>query len=769
MTAVLETAGPPAVSTRSCLTSVALRALPWLFPAAALVAGLLHTGVSVAEIALYTVYFALGVVLPGTLAHRALRGSRGNLPEDLGLGAATGMLLLLGGWALAAALDWFWLLPWWPALIVVLFLAVPGLRRHWRMSEPRPLPALWSWIVAAGLLLVVAVAYPNWIRSPLPPAGGAIYQDLLYHLALVHEMTRAMPFQVPQVAGEALHYHYLSDADIAVGSMITGIDPAVVLLRLWFVPVAGVAIFVCAALIRELSGRWWAGAGGGVAAILAFPLLLGSPVTPIGVIPISFVSPSQTYVLGLLGLLILFAVDVLRGRRLGWGWLVIFPLALAVAGSKSSALPPFLAGMAAAVLIVLLRERRRLLPTLGFSGLVLAAVVVGFKLFAGGGAGTLKLEPLAVLYWVAPYRQTLGREDTIEVPYGVEHAGLTGGIFLAGLLAWWIIMQAPRLLGVTGIALGRTRREPAAWLFAGMITAGAGAAYLLWHPSASQNYFYLCAVPFGTVLTAWLLADQARSLRPVVAGAIAGGLWAAIAPRVPAPKPPTKSGWAWALAEPLLLTAAVALIVTLIALHLWRRRTGRLAWRAIFPALIAATLMAGLVGGAEQQARGVVSAVKWSHSPRPALDRQRVIQPQEMQAAAWLDHHAGRYDLVATNVHCRPIAGTPECDSRAFWVAGLGGRRTLVESWGYTDSAVAAEGVGGKRYMYQPAPDQAAFQLNQRVFAHGRPADVAEIHRRYKVRWLFGDDRAQGGVSGNLASVATLRYRSGPVSIYQLP
>ncbi|MEV4344269.1 hypothetical protein AB0J83_07315 [Actinoplanes sp. NPDC049596] len=768
MTAVLETAGSPAVSTHSKPLATAVRLLPWLFPAAALALGLLDTGVSGRDIALYAAYFALGVVVPGTLVLRAVRGSRGNLPEDLGLGAATGMLLLLAGWALAAAVDAFPLLPGWPVLIVLPFLAVPRLRRHWRVSEPKPLPALWSWIVAGGLLMLVVVAYPNWIRSPLPPAGGAPYQDLLYHLGLVHEMTRAMPFQVPQVAGETLRYHYLSDADIAAGSMITGIDPAVVLLRLWFVPVAGVAIFVCAALVRELGGKWWAGAGGGVAAILAFPLLLGSPVTPIGVIPISFISPSQTYVLGLLGLLILLAVDVLRGRPLRWGWLLIFPLALAVAGSKSSALPPLLAGLAAALLIVLIRERGRLRPVLALFGLVLAAVVVGFQLFAGGGAGTLKLQPLAVLFWVAPYRQTLGREDTISQATGVEHAGLTGWVFLIGLLAWWVVMQAPRMLGVAALGLGRTRREPASWLLAGTVVAGAGAAYMFWHPSASQNYFYLCALPFGTVLTAWLLADQARSLRPVIAGAIAGGVWAVVAPSSSAPRPPSMAGWARALAEPILITAAVALVVALLALHLWRLRTGRLAWRSIFPGLIAAVLVAGLAGSAEQQARQAVSAVRWQDSARPAQDREKVIQPQEMAAAAWLDEHAGRYDLVATNVHCRPIAGTPECDARAFWVSGLGGRRTLVESWGYTDAAVAAEGVGGKRYMYQPAPDQAAFQLNQRVFASGLSSDVAELQRRYKVRWLFGDSRAPGGVSAQLAQVATLRYRSGPVSIYEL-
>ena len=73
--------------------------------------------------------------------------------------------------------------------------------------------------------------------NPLPPATWSYYQDLMYHLALVHEMTRSIPFQVPQLAGDTLRYHYLSDADMAAASMITKIPAATILLRLWIVPI----------------------------------------------------------------------------------------------------------------------------------------------------------------------------------------------------------------------------------------------------------------------------------------------------------------------------------------------------------------------------------------------------------------------------------------------------------------------------------------------------------------------------------------------------
>src|SRR6185436_1477319 len=110
--------------------------LPWLVPAVTLVAALLATGTPAWDILRYAAYFGLAVLLPGTLVHRALRGTRGNLPEDLGFGGATGLLLMLAGWALAAATGLQVLLPAWPLLIIALFALVPGLRRHWRIADP---------------------------------------------------------------------------------------------------------------------------------------------------------------------------------------------------------------------------------------------------------------------------------------------------------------------------------------------------------------------------------------------------------------------------------------------------------------------------------------------------------------------------------------------------------------------------------------------------------------------------------------------------------
>ena len=126
----------------------------------------------------------------------------------------------------------------------------------------------------------------------------------------------------------------------------------------------------------------------------------------------------------------------------------------------------------------------------------------------------------------------------------------------------------------------------------------------------------------------------------------------------------------------------------------------------------------------------------------------------------------GPYDVIATNVHCLPTRTAPNCDARAFWVSGLAGRRVLVEGWGYTDAAQAANGRGGLGFARQPFDDPALLALNDGVFTDPT-AEKASKLCTLGVRWLFADRRA-GTVSPDLADVASLQFRSGPVSVYRL-
>ncbi|BCJ44022.1 hypothetical protein GCM10010168_68250 [Actinoplanes ianthinogenes] len=735
--------------------------LPWILPVAAALWALLGTGTPARDIALYGVYFLLAIVVPGTLVFRALFGSRGNWPEDLTLGTAAGLVVMLAGWALGAAFGLQSLLIGWPVLVVLPFLLVPGLRRCWRRGAGDPLPLGWHWAMAAVLLLVILWLATVFQDFPLPPVRFEYYKDLYYHLALVHEMTRSMPFQVPQLAGYELRYHYLSDADLATASMVTGIAPATLLFRLWFLAVTVAGVFAFATLARVVSGRWWAAPVAAAAGFAGQAVSFGSAAATFNSGgPVSLLSPSQDIAMPLIALFTVIAVDRLRGRPLGWGWAFLPPLAVACAGSKASVLPPLAAGLAAAGVVTLWRTRKLPWAAAGLFGVAVSGMLFGARFFAGGGAGVLQPQPLGTLRWLAPYTQTLGVDDGPRwgglVPPGIQNAGTTGRAFIAWVLIWALLLQAPRLIGLALPPRSRGTGDPALPLIAGTLLAGLGATWVFWHPTASQVYFFAGVIPFGAVLAAWSLADRARSWRVPVAGAVAGALCAVLLPGVDPPAR-TVSAWAWTLAVPLLRLAAITAVVVVVVLVVWRGR----ARRALPVALIAATLGAGVASYTVQNAEAVTVPAA------PRGDPRYQVTPLEMRAAFWLDAHAGENDLVATNVHCRPMSATTPCDARAFWVAGLGGRRTLVESWGYSDQAVARNGVRDRVYFYQPAPDRALFALNQRAFSTGDPAVVARLRDDYGVRWLFADSRA-GTVAPALAQVATERLRLGTVTIYEL-
>ncbi|MEU8296021.1 hypothetical protein AB0C04_01855 [Micromonospora sp. NPDC048909] len=824
-----------------------LAILPWLVVLAALPSAWWWTGVPATDVARFAAYWALTLVLPGTLVHRALRGSRGNLPEDLGHGAATGLLLELGAWALAAATGGQHLLRWWPVPLLVAFVAVPRLRRHWRVGPRRPLPVAWHWSVCAVLLLLMLWGVTQWRLVPLPPVSYAYYPDLLYHLGLVHELTRSMPFELPHVAGEELRYHYFSDAHLAAGSMVTGVPPTVLLLRLWLVPVAATAALVTAGLARDLAGSWWAGPVAAAVAYLGVPVVLGSAVAD-GSAALSYASPSQTYVLALVMLLAGACVTVVRGRGLGAGWVLVPALGLACAGAKSSALPPLIAGLGLAAVVAWWTRRRVPWRALVALLCLVAAMGLGYRLFAGGGAGTLRVQAFGLLRFMLPYGETVGADDGARagglLPPGLAGTDATGWLLALALFGWWLLTQAPRLAGLLLPAAREHRSDPAGWLLAGAVLAGGGATWVFHHPSASQIYFWLAVIPFGAVLSGWLLA-AARPAWPVaVTAGVAGAVAQLVLPTVARPAA-TPQGWLGVLAVSGARFAAFVALAALLALgtaRLLRRqervsrtattpgtanpadvdsgapapggeadsgdaaaageadsggpaptgevgsgdpasadvaepegvragqgglvrvRSGRRRWvSVVLVGVTAAFLGASVAQGVDEVAR----SVRTESPPQDAKTRALVVTADEMRAALWLDGHAGADDVVATNVHCRPVRTTGHCDARAFWVTGLGGRRAVVESWGYTDAALAAHGRDGLGYARQAPPDGEQFALNERIFATPTPVDLERLRREYGVRWLVADTRA-GAVSPELAALAVVRHRSGPVTVYEL-
>ncbi|MGW1453145.1 hypothetical protein ACWCO3_33680, partial [Micromonospora sp. NPDC002411] len=404
---------------------------------------------------------------------------------------------------------------------------------------------------------------------------------------------------------------------------------------------------------------------------------------------------------------------------------------------------------------------------------------------------TLRVQALALLHFVAPYAETLGPGDGIwpsaPLPPGINDGGVLGWLLAFAVVGWWVLGQSPRWVGMGLLRERGHRADPAVWLLAGTVLAGAATTWVFQHPSISQIYFWMGVIPIGVVLTTWSLA-AARAPWPVlvvpaVAGALAGLATAGTVvgfavPRISRPGTPTTStieGWLRVLglsAVRYVLFVAVAAALAIAVAALWRRRvsapaaSGAGRRRTVTIALAGVT--AALLGAsAAVVLGGTVRSVLTEPGPPATGPQPYALTVDEMRAALWLDEHAGDDDVVATNVHCRPVRTTPHCDARAFWVTGLGGHRTVVESWGYTDAVVAAHGVDNLGYARQNFPDQELLALNDGVFTAPTVADLDRLRTRHGVRWLFADARA-GAVSPELARLAQVRLVAGAVTVYEL-
>ena len=751
------------------------RAVPWSLAAAALVFGLLSADVPGVDVARFAAYWLLALVLPGTLVYRAVVGSRGNWPEDLGYGAATGLVLEIVAWAATTASGTMQLLRFWPVPVVVAFLAIRPLRRHWRVPEPRPLPVAWSFSVAAvmigGSYAIIGVVQD----IPLPPTDGAYYQDLFFHLSLVRELMHPMPFEIPQHLGDLISYHYLSHAHMASGAHISGVDPATVLLRLWLIPIVIVDVLVVAALARELTRRTWTGPLAAGLTFVGAPLYFGGPLTPLTVSPISVNSPSMHYLLPPLMLLTALCVNAVRGRPMGLAWPLLGLAAVVCAGAKSSSLPILIAGVMLAIPVAAVVNRRFPWRAAAALGLLLLALGLGFALFVDGDGGAA-IQWFSLLQWTEPYRATLGAATTLllpgPLPLGLQHADPAAWQFVLALVAWFTIAQLPLVIGVGTLGHRATRTDPAAWMLGGGMLAALGAVWALYHVAGSQHYFLRTATPLGILATVWLLAVVTPNRRAilVVCTALAGGgfvAWRLSRSPVDFVRPdPSMPAWLTAAYGPVLWAAVVAagLVLAWWAIRAVLRAPRGRGWSVALAGLLGLSLGGGLaavVGVVER--RYDASARHASTEPVPGE-----LMIAEMRAAQWLDHHAGADDVLATNVHCLNVRTRPTCDSRAFWVTALTGRRALVESWGYHPESQRANGRWGLSYLRQTPPDLVRFALNERVFTEPSAADIQTLRDRYGVRWLFADTRA-GPVSSHLAGLTTARYVDGPVTIYELP
>jgi hypothetical protein len=725
---------------------------------------LLAFSVSLSGIAVYVVYFLVAVLGPGVLVARATLGRAPLLVADLALGGAVGLALQLGVWFVAVGAGLGAWMRVWPLLVYAVF-ALPALRRHWapQRYEERMGPAV-AWVLS--LAVAVVTSWITRLFAWTQPVGGAHQWpfDLYWHLSLVELFARQVVPEDPQAAGHHLAYHWFADADMASASLMTGLDPATVLSRLWVVPLILITVGLLLAVLRELSPRAQPMAAVAAALLAA---RAGLNVVPWLHVPwdntFAPFSPSQNYSYPFLLLTVLLVVRFLRGGRAR----LIAPLtALLILspGVKATHLPILLSGLLLALGISAV-FRAPVLRIGILAAVTAVSLLLGTLLIGAGGASGSGVQVLSTLRRNPVYYEFIGLTAT----QARLHVGLLPpGLALPGaqaVLALLLLATVVKYLWlIPGAAVLRVRRgtvDPVAWFLFGGGLGGWLLMLLIDQSGLSQVYFLSTGVILWFLLAGWgtvelwdrTCAERGRvaTSRIVVFSAIAGVLlvWALHSLSRHRPGIPETRAALVAVLVPVVVVIAVICAVVLVLRPGSRGRTG-----------IAMALGAALTAGSIVGMIAVTSAPATPRQPGPTA-----VTPAETRAARWLSDHAGPHDVVATNVHCLgPQAAA--CDGRGFWVSALTGRRTLLGGWAYLDETRALSVLNGRPDTDQRYYDQDLYRLNEALFRAPTRAVVSELRSR-GVEWVFADTH-RGQVSRKLADVAELVHHNSDVAVYRL-
>ena len=660
-------------------------------------------------------------------------------------------------------------------LLLACFSSVPPLFKYWRISTPEPLPMAWSWGVATGIgVCCVVISAATMGPNAVPPAGDTYYQDMLYHLSMVHELIRHVPPEIPQVGGEQLQYHWFPNAHLAAAVDITQLSPELVLFRLWMLPMVAAGLVIFAALARQVSRVWWTGLlAVGMTAVAArvdlWPGAGGSSTSAF-----EYLSPSQTFgvMTGTATAMLLLAVlfePVVPKRT----WILLIGLAILGGGAKPTTLPILIGGTGLVGLFVLIRLRRLPLRALLASGVILFAAVVTMLTVAGSTGGS-RLQLFAIVRTVPGYPAVTG-DTTMAATGGWILAGFESGDGTAVLGSWVVLVtlllsQLGLLVGLGVLFARRTRDDPVAWWLAGAMIAGWLGMLVLDHPAASQGYFLRSLVPFAAAAAGLLISESlhGRSRREITGLwglAVVLGLVLVLVPRLMVPD---SDGDRDRRIAALGLPALAFIALVLLAVSAWLLVGGRIPGLAgLGPALTVLALTVTSWEAAVGYGGYLIAAGEYPLPPPPVVAKDR-LDPAEKDAAGWLEANTADTDVVVTNTACRPARRQPPgCDARGYLVSGLGGRRTLLEGWAYTQQALREHGRDGKRYSVQPSPWPDRAEFTAQVFADPTSDLLHRLRDEYGVRWIFADSLA-GDVSPTLAKLAPRRYHNGPLSIYEL-
>lgn len=733
----------------------ARRLLPGLVAFVIAAAVAMHYGVQLSDLARFTFASLWSVLLPGYLVLRWCRPQGRTLFEDVCVAFVVGLAVQLVAWALfvgAGAGSWLIVFP---AVLLVIGLAVPRLRERLRVDPYVSRTPEWAtWAMAVGFgYEVLVLGLGTFATTPVPPGRRRWFQDLYWHLAISAEARHSAPPQVPQVSGQELDYHWFSNAHMAADSLVGHLGVLVVTVRLWYLPVYAVTIGLTYVVTSRLSRSSKAGA---LSVLLLVSAASFNPVhwlSGTAVDPFIPASPSEIFGLPILLLTTWWLAQIVRGGHGRWpSWVLLVLMLVTCAGAKSSNLPVLLCGLLLVLVVGAVRRRLRR-GIVAASVLTLGALVVTAPFLAGGSAAS-KIRLLSI----ATYLRDLGHTRMTSLP----HLQITAVIVLITLLL--LIQYSGAVLAIP--LLG----DPAAVLMLGMCAAGASAMLLIDHPSLSELYFMLGVLPVLDVLVAWGTARilhrarlSARNQKHLMAVGLAIALGALVtyALRRVGGSASLKHLSNHALARGWLVTIVVTVAVGAVAVLVLRDRQPAAMLRALAAMVLLGAIVVPSVGASAE----VVTDGQPSTHPTK-------LSPEQISGTTWVRRHVAPSALIATNVHCSTLRTRPQCDSRAFWVTGLGEHQAYVSSWGYTDQAqasAAAElppGVKRVRYSRQPFFDPQRLRLNDAAFTAPTPTVLDRLYDA-GVRVLFADSGA-GPVSPQLRRLAERVFTDGRVSIYRL-
>jgi hypothetical protein len=762
---------------------------PALVPALATFAAALTlwllTGVRPGEIARYVAYEAAFVAGPGVLLLGAISPGTRSWLWRICLGWPLGLVLEVAAFSITAALDVrdaFYLYPLLagvPAALAWRHRRRPGAGGEGRgegegreifgwLSFTRPQ----QWVFAG--LAIFSFACFGMTMIALFPLQGSVQNvfygpDTVFLISVVAEALNHWPVQEPQIAGQVLHYHYLSELHVASIVQVTGITPSVAFTRLWWIPLLALSILQAGVAGRVVGRVAWLGPVTAAMFLLVRGLELNIPLnapffdyhtlwlldSPSYIYGMVFFLPLVLVVAGLLEEDYMGRID-LDGRPAAYAVLAL--LALGAAGAKPSLLPLAIGGLGLVVAYDLWRRRALNRTALAGAGICLAALVSFVFLLYGGtdSGGYFELIPGGL------FERMQGLNTIQEALPGdgatraiVEVVAATAGI---------VLLLAPSLVGLFWI-LGKGRaplgRGALFMLFA--LLTGAASTFFLHDQSAAEVY----NLQYGLVAAMPLLALGVwRALTPWAEGPAEGrrrvfaalGAWLAFCLVL--------AGISWhlyldgreALGYAVVYIPVFAVFAGLLV-ALARTRPGAR------PALVA-VLVLGLVlpAALDPFLDTAPDTVRKALRDEPLYVHQaHGYTPDDDRAATWIRENLDEDAILSISNQRSPLAQAIPASHTEF--PAFAERRAFYEGWVYSMEAVR---IGRDDVLYGRAfPYPERRDLETRVLADADPQALREMRDDYGVTHIVVD-RDDGKVNPGVYRFGRIVYSNRGVEVIEL-